>query len=112
MKIDLGTLGGASSSANAINDTGQIVGWSYTSNGVDHAFLWSSGNMVDLNSLIDPASGWTLEGAGAITNLGWIVGTGRNAFGETHAYLLTPAPEPIGLSLFATVGLLVLRRRW
>ncbi|HXK31377.1 MAG TPA: hypothetical protein VJZ94_01370 [Candidatus Paceibacterota bacterium] len=39
--IDLGTLGGDSSVAYGINDRGQVVGNSKTSNGSEHAFLYS-----------------------------------------------------------------------
>jgi probable HAF family extracellular repeat protein len=48
----LGTLGGFSSIATAINDRGQIVGWSLPA-GSDrpHAFLWRAGAMTDLGTL-------------------------------------------------------------
>jgi probable HAF family extracellular repeat protein len=40
--FDLGTLpGGKSSDAVAINEQGQIVGWSTTGNGQQHAVLWT-----------------------------------------------------------------------
>jgi probable HAF family extracellular repeat protein len=38
---DLGTLGGKSSFAYAINNRGQIAGASYISPVVEHACLWS-----------------------------------------------------------------------
>ena len=60
--IDLGTLFGTAepppsgtglfSFATAINDRGQVVGWSRTAAGPTHAFLYSHGTMTDLNSLI------------------------------------------------------------
>ena len=52
---DLGTLGGKSSAADAINDKGQVVGWSETSvvggRSIIHAFLWDHGKMQDLDTL-------------------------------------------------------------
>lgn len=50
---DLGTLGGGTSWANAINDAGQVVGTAMTAEGVLHPFLWQNGTMTDLV----PASG-------------------------------------------------------
>jgi probable HAF family extracellular repeat protein len=38
---DLGTLGGNFSRGTAINDLGQVVGWS-TNNGLEQAFIWDS----------------------------------------------------------------------
>ena len=60
--------------------------------------------MVDLNDLIDSASGWTLASATAINDSGWIVGNGTNSLGQSHAFLLTPIPEPSTAAL-ATSGL-------
>lgn len=39
--IDLGTLGGRSGGARAINDHGQAVGGSNTASGKGHAVLWT-----------------------------------------------------------------------
>lgn len=47
----LGTLGGNSSWANSINNSGQVVGCANLSNGQSHAFLWQSGTMTDLGTL-------------------------------------------------------------
>ena len=94
---DLGTLGGLTSSALGINNSGQVVGYSDTSTDTllnrEHAFLCDSGGhtMVDLNSLISPASWWTLQAATAINDLGQIVGYGKYGSGAPHAFLLTPA---------------------
>src|SRR5207248_8003523 len=49
---DLGTLGGARSSALAVNDSGQVVGWATRPDGKTHAFSWTrTGGMVDLGTL-------------------------------------------------------------
>lgn len=82
---DLGVLNGASfSSAYAINNLGQVVGAS------GHAFVWSeTGGMQDLNDLIPPNSGWLLEYAFAINDVGQITGQGT-INGQIHAFLLTP----------------------
>ena len=91
LTTDLGTLGGAGSEALGINAGGQVVGDSNAADGSLHAFLYKNGAMVDLNSLINPASGWTLDTAAAINDSGAIVGTGTDAADETGAFLLTPA---------------------
>jgi probable HAF family extracellular repeat protein len=46
--IDLGTLGGDTSAATAINDKGQVVGWSLTADGTAHGFLWDEGVIQDI----------------------------------------------------------------
>ena len=73
--IDLGTLGGASSRAYALNDHGDIVGASQTASGEWHAFVWKDGVMRDLG-LPYPSSK-----AQAITNSGVISGVGSSRAG-------------------------------
>ena len=46
--------------------------------------------MVDLNSLIDPSLGITLQRAVGINDLGQIIAGGTNASGQSDAFLLTP----------------------
>ena len=53
--IDLGTLGGSFSSANLINDAGQVAGQAYTADSEPHAFLWDHGRMIDLSPGLDDA---------------------------------------------------------
>jgi len=87
--IDLGTLGGMNSIAMGINDRSQVVGVS-TIVGTDwHPFLYSHGVMTDLNDLLPAGSGWVLDVASGINNLGQITGSGT-INGQTHAFLMTP----------------------
>ena len=91
---DLGTLGGNSSVAYGTNNLGQIVGSANASNGQDHAFIWNSGVMRDLNYYIPETSGWTLTAATGINDSGQICGYGTGP-GGYHPFLLTPAPPPV-----------------
>ena len=81
---DLGVLGGGASTAMGINDAGTVVGTSD-----DRAFVFAGGQMTDLNTSLPPASGWVLQGATAINDLGLIVGWGKHR-GIPAAYLFTP----------------------
>jgi probable HAF family extracellular repeat protein len=92
---DLGTLGGSGSTGSDINNLGQTVGYStIEDNLATHAFLYSnSEGMMDLNSLIDPMSGWVLYSAQGINDAGQITGYGI-IHNQEDAFLLTPVPEP------------------
>ncbi len=116
--MDLGTLPDSIGSiAEAINNTGQVVGTSY---GIfDHfnteqAFFWDQTHgIMKLNDLLDDSSeGWDLIEAYDINNLGQIVGYGINPGKDgVHAFLLTPVPEPVSLTLLALGGLPLIKRR-
>lgn len=95
---DLGTLGGESSSASAINDKGQIVGVSEDNERTYRGFLWQNGKMVSLDSLLPANSGWRISPPQEspyslarmhINQRGQIVGCG-NHDGKLHAFLMTP----------------------
>ena len=106
---DLGTLGGTSGSAYAINEDGVAVTISDDAIGQSRALERDGRALVDLNTVINPASGWSLSRAYAINESGWIVGEGT-LNGVTRAVLLTPIPEPAALLLMALAGFLVRRR--
>ena len=89
--VDLPSLGdGTTDGAFGISNTGLVVGQS-----AGDAFLatesgsnWSTTN---LNTLISPTSGWTLQAAEGISNNGkFICGTGT-INGQTHGFLLQTA---------------------
>ena len=94
--IDLGVLdGGWLSSAQAINQAGQVVGYSYTRDNPMqiNAFLYTATTgMVDLNALVVNGSGWWLSLAHDINDRGHIIGSGTYN-GEGRAFLLTPLPS-------------------
>ncbi len=93
--VSLGALpGGQTSGANAINDAGQVVGWSSTASGPSDAFVDSNGVMTDLNSLVPAGSGLTLVDGIAINNSGQIAADAVDAAGDEHAVLLTPVASP------------------
>jgi probable HAF family extracellular repeat protein len=68
--VDLGTLGGTSTSGAAINASGQVTGTAFLSGDtVYHAFLYSNGNLIDL----DTSGGRGSEGL-AINTSGQVAG--------------------------------------
>ncbi len=75
---ELGHLPGFEySEAYDINEAGMAVGLAQKGAAEYVAVSWdSTGNPVDLNTLIAPGSGWSLYQALAISDTGWIVGTG------------------------------------
>ena len=66
--VDLGTLGGASTQATDMNESGQVVGWSQTNDGRYQAFLWENGAMT---ALAEPE--WTYSSAVAVNDSGHIL---------------------------------------
>jgi len=74
---DIGTLGGATSTACGINDRGQVVGKSAIATGQLHAFLWDSATMKDLGTLPEKA----FSDARSINNRGQVVGDSSPAGG-------------------------------
>jgi probable HAF family extracellular repeat protein len=144
--IDLGTFGGSSSEATAINNKGQVLGRAIVTDTplVRHAFLWEKGQMtdlgavapctrstaiginsanqivgslggctvdpsdpayfsafymekgkpmVDINTLITPASDIHLDGAWNINNRGEILANGFLPDGSGRVALLVPIPS-------------------
>jgi probable HAF family extracellular repeat protein len=108
---DLGALpGGGYAQAYAVNALGVIVGTSEVASAPFHAFVYRDGAMRDLNGLIAPAPGWTLEIAWDVSDSGLIVGWGR-LNGQQRSFVLTPVPEPSSLTLLATAAATALVRR-
>ena len=82
---DLGTLGGDHSDVLAVNDQGQVVGWSQTfSSGPNHAILWENGMMTDIGTL-----GGSEGVATDINSLSQAVGRASIDRRTQHAFLWT-----------------------
>lgn len=79
--LDIGTLGGASSSALALSDNGFITGSAARADGSEHAFLYRGGSLRDIGQL-----GVASSGSG-VNNKGQVAGTWVDAAGENHAFL-------------------------
>ena len=89
---DLGTLPGLDDSvAYDVDGAGEAVGAAAPAPDAPgaRALLWRGGRTVDLNRVLPPNSGWTLEEARAINSRGQIAGMGR-FHGAPRAFLLTP----------------------
>jgi probable HAF family extracellular repeat protein len=78
----LGTLGGKETEASAINDRGQIVGWSKVASGAEHAFLWQDGRMTDLGTLGDYSTATAVNARGEVVGISTVSGST-----QTHAVL-------------------------
>jgi probable HAF family extracellular repeat protein len=80
---DIGTLGGMHSTALALNDLGDVVGWAETPNHSAAAFLWHDGVMRNLKSL----AGGVESQSFAVNKLVQVVGSSLNSKGESRAVI-------------------------
>ena len=100
---DLGTLGGQSSEAIAINNLGQVIGRAdapefgfpseFAADPIDRPFLWQEGVMVDLNDLVPPDAGVTITSVFDINDVGQILAWARFAETDESAMVLVDLPD-------------------
>ena len=82
--FDIGSLGGSSTSAWAINNNGQIVGEGTDALGQTRAFFWDPDTGIqNLGTLPDTETSQAL----ALNDAAQVVGTTRDAEDETRAFL-------------------------
>ena len=97
---DLGAPSGMVSLPHAINITGQVIGEVFGGS----AFLYRSGVMHQLNDLIPPQSGWVLDVAYGINDLGQIVGYGRMpGNSQQRAFRLDPSAWTVVSNMISAV---------
>jgi probable HAF family extracellular repeat protein len=77
----LGTLGGTSSQANGVSNSGEVVGFASLANGYQHAFSMIDGLMIDIGTL-----GLSSYAYG-VNDSGEVVGYSYLADGDQHAFL-------------------------
>jgi probable HAF family extracellular repeat protein len=122
---DIGTLDGSPntvSAATAINETGQVAGYSYFSgNALVHAILYENGFMKDLGTLrggysmafginnhgdvvgVSDGSGFLYHN-GALIDLGTTTSDGVNFFGLEFATGINDRGQIVGRGTFAYIG--------
>lgn len=88
-----------------VNNNEQIIGYLWTvsedqKTSRSLSVMWHDGQIVDLNNLIDPSSGWVVSRCISNNDAGQIIGYGEYN-GSTRYFIMTPVPEPS--SIFALV---------
>ena len=85
--VTLGSLGGSFGTAEAINNNGQIAGWSQLSNGDNHAFIWDTqSGLKDIGTI-----GGNNSYARDLNDKGQVVGYAENLTGSRHAFIWNPS---------------------
>jgi probable HAF family extracellular repeat protein len=97
--INLETLGGSFSLPYSINNAGQAVGYSFTTEGHVHAFITgpNGAGISDLGTL-----GGDYSVAYGINDAGQVVGSSSTAAGYTHAFIT--GPNGVGMTDLGTLG--------
>ncbi len=96
----LGSLGGTTTTPTALNDAGQVTGSATLVDGTQHAFLYSTGKMIDLGAL---SPGQSSVGT-AISSDGQVVGlSGAQTFLYSNGKMTLLLPQsqmgtPVGIN--------------
>ena len=105
---NLGTFGGQTGVALGVNDLGVVIGGAeYPGDSLPAPFVYyGTGSIENLNDLVNPSLGWTIDSADAINDSGQIAGCANRQGGDYDAVLLDPiiTPEPSSLCLAVGAG--------
>lgn len=77
----LGTLGGSSSQASAVNSSGEVVGFASLASGYQHAFAATGGTMSDLGTLGGSSYAYGVNDSGEVVGYSYLTD------GDLHAFL-------------------------
>jgi probable HAF family extracellular repeat protein len=92
-----------------INNKGQILGGGFSLAVGDSTFLYEKGNYYKLHEMILNPEDWDGLYGVSINDLGQIVGCG-DIDGQSHAFLMTPIPEPMTFTLLIFGGVIAYRK--
>lgn len=95
---DLGTLGGSRSAALALNDSGDVVGYSTTAAGATRGFVYDGDSLQAVGTF-----GGRDSLAYGISNIGTVVGRAQNSSGEFRAFVMLPGGKLLDIPTLSAV---------
>ncbi|QPI52345.1 FxDxF family PEP-CTERM protein [Massilia antarctica] len=103
---DLGWSPQYTSSASDINNLGEVIGYGADAYGQQHGFIYQNGQLVQLDTAVDPLAGWNIKTTYSINDQGQILANACK-LGVCGTVLLSPVPEPETYAMMlAGLGLL------
>ncbi|MCE3603638.1 FxDxF family PEP-CTERM protein [Massilia sp. P8910] len=103
---DLGWGAQRDSNAVDINELGQIVGYGADANGQNRGFIYQHGQLVQLDTVVDPSANWVIKSTYSINDHGLILADACK-LGVCGTVVLSPVPEPETYAMMlAGLGLL------
>ncbi|MDQ1813790.1 FxDxF family PEP-CTERM protein [Massilia sp. CCM 9210] len=103
---DLGWGAQRSSTAVDINELGQIIGYGADANGQERGFIYQNGQLLQLDTAVDPLDNWIIKTTYSINDRGLILADACK-LDVCGTVLLSPVPEPETYAMMlAGLGLL------
>lgn len=103
---DLGWSPQRASSAVDINEAGQIIGYGTDANGLERGFIFQNGQLLQLDTAVDPLDNWIIKTTYSINDNGLILADACK-LDVCGTVLLSPVPEPETYAMMlAGLGLL------